>query len=348
MAPTVGHEIVLYHPLSPKMFSTRIRAGVNKQVEAGPSGPANITLDLVAILDGQAKMQQELADLKKRSADEMEALRPENSRLRRKIEADPTQKGKAKETFEVARSPAFQHTEEESEYNPTPHTFTTTQQTPILSAHPTHFHSTLLTVAPTPAATLLTTHVPYNMPTTLHTTHIPPYNPHNLPTTHILLTTSPPLFPPSSTIPYLLTHFHPTYPNIVTLSPTSSPTPAFSPSGNPSHWSVTLVKPTPTNTSKSTSPTSHFTLPMTQSFAKPFLPPPKAPPSNGSRPSHHTLSTTTTPSHTCLPLISLAAARTKLLQYHSSASGKNKARRFWHLSIASARLPFAPHTSIKR
>jgi len=75
LAPTVGHEIVLYHPLSPNMVSTRSRAGVNKQVEVGPSGPANITPDLAAILDGQAKMQQELADLKKRSADEMETLR---------------------------------------------------------------------------------------------------------------------------------------------------------------------------------------------------------------------------------------------------------------------------------
>jgi len=70
----VGHEIVLYYPLSPKMVSTRNRARINKQVEAGPSRPTNITPDLAAILDGQAKMQQELADLKKRNADEMEAL----------------------------------------------------------------------------------------------------------------------------------------------------------------------------------------------------------------------------------------------------------------------------------
>jgi len=89
------------------MVSTHSRAGVNKQVDAGPSGPANITPDLAAILDSQAKMQQELPDLKKRSADEMEALRQENSRLRRKIEADPTQKGKAKETSEAVRSPTF-------------------------------------------------------------------------------------------------------------------------------------------------------------------------------------------------------------------------------------------------
>ena len=75
LAPTVGHEITLYYPFSPKMVSTCSRAGVNKQADAGPSGPANITPDLAAILNGQAKMQAELADLKKRSVDEMEALR---------------------------------------------------------------------------------------------------------------------------------------------------------------------------------------------------------------------------------------------------------------------------------
>jgi len=86
------------------MVSTRTRAGFNKQADAGPLGPANITPDLAAILDGQAKMQQEMADLKKRSVDKMEALRQENSRLRRKIEADPTQKGKAKEASKATRS----------------------------------------------------------------------------------------------------------------------------------------------------------------------------------------------------------------------------------------------------
>jgi len=154
-------------------------------------------------------MQQELADLKKRNADEMEALQQENSRLRRKIEVDPTQKGKAKETSDAAGSLAFQPTEKENEYNPTSHTFTTTQQTLILSTHPTHFHSTLLgnTVAPTPAATLPTTHIPpYNMPTTLHTTHIPPYNPHNLPITH----TPPHNF--TSTFPTLVHHPIPPHP----------------------------------------------------------------------------------------------------------------------------------------
>jgi len=59
-------------------------------------------------------MQQEFAEYKKRNADEMEALREENSRLRRKIEAD-----------RVAREPCPTHsrvdippTEDESEYKP--------------------------------------------------------------------------------------------------------------------------------------------------------------------------------------------------------------------------------------
>jgi len=117
-------------------------------------------------------MQQELVDLKKRSVDEMEALWQENSRLRQKNEADPTLKWKAKEASEAARSPAFQPTEEESQYNPTPHTFITTQQTPIPSTHPTHLPSNQPghTTSPTPAATLPTTQIPYNIPTTLHTT----------------------------------------------------------------------------------------------------------------------------------------------------------------------------------
>jgi len=75
LAPTVVHETILYYLFSPKMVSTRSRAVVNKQVEVGPSGPANITLDLAAILDGQVRMQQELAELNKHIADEMEALR---------------------------------------------------------------------------------------------------------------------------------------------------------------------------------------------------------------------------------------------------------------------------------
>jgi len=180
------------------MVSTRSKAEVNKQAVAGPSGPACITPDLAALLNSQVKMQQELTNLKKRNVDEMEVLRQENSRLRRKIEADPNLKGKAKETSEAVRSPAFQPTEEESEYNPTPHTFTTTQQTPIPSTHP---H----TAALTHAATLPTTQIPYTIPTTLHTTHVPPYNPQYPPTSHI---------PPhnlTSTFPAMITHPIPPY-----------------------------------------------------------------------------------------------------------------------------------------
>jgi len=113
LASTVGHETNTFGTrFSRKMVSTRSRAGVNKQANAGPEGPAGITPDLVTILDGQAKMQQELADLKKHNADEIEALRQENSRLRRKIEVDPTLKGKAKEASKAGRCPAFQPIEE--------------------------------------------------------------------------------------------------------------------------------------------------------------------------------------------------------------------------------------------
>jgi len=108
------------------MVSTRNKAGVVKDPEAGPTIPVSNTLNLATILEGQAKMQQELVDLEKRSADEMEALRQENSRLIRKIEVDLTQKGKGKELLEDPKSSVYQPSQEESEYNPTPHAFTTT------------------------------------------------------------------------------------------------------------------------------------------------------------------------------------------------------------------------------
>ena len=167
MASTVGHEVTPYvstRTLS-TIVSTRSRAGVTKQHEAGPTTLAGTTPDLAAILEGQVKMQQELADLRKRSADEMEALMQENSQLRRKIEANPTQKGKAWEASESPKSPAYQPNEEESEYNPTPHTFTTTQQTPIIFTHHTHIHPTLPGYTATPMTVV-----------TLPTTHIPPHN----------------------------------------------------------------------------------------------------------------------------------------------------------------------------
>jgi len=57
LAPTVGHETnTISTHFSLKMVSTRSKAGVNKQADAGPSGPAGITPNLVAILNGQAKM----------------------------------------------------------------------------------------------------------------------------------------------------------------------------------------------------------------------------------------------------------------------------------------------------
>jgi len=92
LAPTVEHEVISYQAIRTlsRMVSTRSRAGTMKHPEACPIVPANTTPDLAAILEVQAKMQQELTDLKKHNADEMEALRQENSRLRRKIEADLT------------------------------------------------------------------------------------------------------------------------------------------------------------------------------------------------------------------------------------------------------------------
>jgi len=186
----------------------------------------------------------------------METLRQENSRLRRRIEADPNLKGKAKETSEAARSPAFQPTEEESEYNPTPHTFTTTLQTPIPSTHP-------YTAVPTPTATLPTTQIPYNIPTT----HAPPYNPQYPLTSHI---------PPhnlTSTFPAMITHPIPPH-----LLPPHQPrrrhpfTDFIANTPLPTHWDI-LAKPTLTSTSKSTSPMFPCIRPKTQSSAKPSPPP---------------------------------------------------------------------------
>ena len=57
------------------MVSTRSKDGIMNEPEAWPSMPTANNLNLAAILEGQAKMQQELVDLKKYSADEMEALR---------------------------------------------------------------------------------------------------------------------------------------------------------------------------------------------------------------------------------------------------------------------------------
>ena len=133
----------------------------------------------------------------------MEALRQENSRLRRKIEGDPTQKGKGKESWEAPRSLAYQPSGEESEYNPIPNTFTTIQQTPIISTHHTNIrHPATISRHPTPTN-----------PT------VPPYPPPISP-----LITSLLLFLPSSAIPSPRTRYHHNHTDIATLSLTTSPT----------------------------------------------------------------------------------------------------------------------------
>jgi len=216
LAPT-GHKTNTFSThFSPKMVSTRSRAGVNKQAHAGSSGPAGITPNLAAILEGQAKMQQELTDLKKRNADEMEALRQENSRLRRKIEVDPTLKGKAKEASKAARSPAFQPTEEESEYNPTPHTFTTTNK------HPFHPPIPLNQGIPQPQPLPLPS-LPPKSPTTYPSLYIPHMFRHatrnTFQQTTSPLTTLPPPSPLWSTIQSHPTDSLPISQDVATPSP---------------------------------------------------------------------------------------------------------------------------------
>jgi len=82
-------------------------------------------------LEAQARMQQEFAEYKKRNADEMEALREENSRLRQKIEEDqaaeepgqPRSRAEFPPNSRVAPPPQSRvdipPTEDESEYRPT-------------------------------------------------------------------------------------------------------------------------------------------------------------------------------------------------------------------------------------
>ena len=102
------------------MVSTRSRPAEEPTrppvVEVGDAGPSS---DISRILEAQARMQQEFAEYKKRNTDEMEALRQENARLKRRIEA-----GKAMEEPEIApcRADLPPVTEEESEYKPTGHT----------------------------------------------------------------------------------------------------------------------------------------------------------------------------------------------------------------------------------
>jgi len=65
------------------------------------------------------KMQQKLAEYRKRNVEEMEALRKENARLKRKIEADKATSVVA--DFDVLWREFPSATEEESQYWPTTH-----------------------------------------------------------------------------------------------------------------------------------------------------------------------------------------------------------------------------------
>jgi len=75
------------------MVSTRSRA-----VEARGAGPS---MDLAAILEAQAKMQQELANYRKRNVEEMRAMREDNTKLKKRVE---TVKHKGINKPECARS----------------------------------------------------------------------------------------------------------------------------------------------------------------------------------------------------------------------------------------------------
>jgi len=57
------------------MVLTGNKVGVSKDVEARYKDVVINQVDLVAILEGQAKMQQEFAEFKKRNADGMKAMR---------------------------------------------------------------------------------------------------------------------------------------------------------------------------------------------------------------------------------------------------------------------------------
>jgi len=98
------------------MVSTRSRVvevpTVAPTAEVGDPSPSS---KISRILEAQARMQQEFAEYKKRHTDEMEALREENSRLRRKIEADRT----AGEPCPTHLRVDIPSTEDESEYKPT-------------------------------------------------------------------------------------------------------------------------------------------------------------------------------------------------------------------------------------
>jgi len=194
------------------MVSTRSKAGANKQADTGPSGPANITPDLAAILDGQAKMQQELADQKKRSVDEMEALRQENSHLKRKIEPIPLRRERQGRHLKLQGPwPSSPQKKKASTIppvtpSPPPNKHPSPQPIPLISPPP--YQSTPRPLSSPPPSTPPRYPTIYPPPYILLISHHP-----KTPTTSLQptspLTTTPPPFPPLSTIP----------------SPTPTPTP---------------------------------------------------------------------------------------------------------------------------
>ena len=233
--------------------------------------------------------------------------------------------------------------EKESEYNPTPHTFTTTQQTPILSAHPTHFPSTLPghTVTRTPAATLPTTQVPYNMSTTLHITHIPPYNPTTSLQPTSPLTTSPPPFLPLSTIPFphpLPTH-QPRCRHLITDYIANTPLPI--------QWEPFTLE----RYIGETDPDEHLKVYTSQDvvFCKAFPTTLKGPALEWfTTVLPYSIDSFDTLSHMFTThFVGSRPHQTTTISL-LGIGGKNKVSRFGHSSIASARLPFAPHTSTKK
>ena len=117
MGPTSISQILAVTPEI--MVSTRSRVAevptVAPNAEAGDPGPAS---KISRILEAQARMQQEFAEYKKRNADEMQALREENSRLRMRIEVEKMT-AEPHPTHSWVEVPP---TEDESEYRPTGNT----------------------------------------------------------------------------------------------------------------------------------------------------------------------------------------------------------------------------------
>jgi len=92
------------------MVSKRSTCGIEAR---GASHSVNLTV----ILEAQAKMQQEFVDYKKRNAEEMEVLREENTRLKKRVEI--TKGKRVNKSRHAGPRAMINDTEEESEYNHT-------------------------------------------------------------------------------------------------------------------------------------------------------------------------------------------------------------------------------------